>query len=249
MRGLGTIINVLAIAAGSGLGLLFKKGISERFRSIMTQACGLAVVFIGIGGALEMMLTLNESGSIVSGGGMLIVFSLLLGGLCGELINIEKRLDSIGEKIKSKVKRNGDSQFVEGFVTASLVVCVGAMAICGPIDEALTGNSTTLIIKSILDFIIVMVFSSVYGVGVIFSALAVGIYQGFFTVFGVLIQQYMTPEIITALSGIGSILIFSVGVNLIRPKTIRVGNFLPALIVPILYYVARYLLSLCGIIW
>ena len=104
MRGLGTIINVLAIAAGGGLGLLFKKGISERFRNIMTQACGLAVVFIGLAGALEMMLTVKD-GAIVSGQTMLIVISLLLGGLCGELINIEKRLDSVGEKLKRKRKR------------------------------------------------------------------------------------------------------------------------------------------------
>ena len=246
MRGLGTVINVLAIIAGSGLGLLFKKGINERFRQIMTQACGLAVVFIGLGGAIEMMLTVDGA-SVSSGGGMLIVFSLVLGGLCGELINIEKRLDSIGEKIKSKVKAKGDGQFVEGFVTASLVVCVGAMAICGPIDEALTGDSTTLIIKSILDCIIVMVFASVYGVGVMFSALAVGVYQGFFTVFGTLISGVMSDALITSLSGIGSILIFAVGVNLIRPKTIRVGNFLPALLVPVLYELALYLLSLCGV--
>ena len=246
MRGLGTLINVLAIVAGSGLGLLFKRGISERFRQIMTQACGLAVVFIGLGGALEMMLSVEE-GALVSGGGMLIVFSLLLGGLCGELINIEKRLDGLGEKIKGKVKAKGDGQFVEGFVTASLVVCVGAMAICGPIDEALTGDSTTLIIKSVLDFIIVMVFASVYGVGVIFSSLAVFVYQGFFTVFGTLISGFMSDALITSLSGIGSILIFAVGVNLIRPKTIRVGNFLPALLVPVLYEVALYILRLCGV--
>ena len=246
MRGLGTLINVLAIVAGSGLGLLFKRGISERFRQIMTQACGLAVVFIGLGGALEMMLSVEE-GALVSGRGMLIVFSLLLGGLCGELINIEKRLDGLGEKIKGKVKAKGDGQFVEGFVTASLVVCVGAMAICGPIDEALTGDSTTLIIKSVLDFIIVMVFASVYGVGVIFSSLAVFVYQGFFTVFGTLISGFMSDALITSLSGIGSILIFAVGVNLIRPKTIRVGNFLPALLVPVLYEVALYILRLCGV--
>lgn len=248
MRGLGTIVNVVAIVAGSGLGLLFKKGINERFRNIMTQACGLAVVFIGLAGALEMMLSIDGS-SIISGHSMLIVVSLLLGGLCGELINIEKRLDSVGEKLKTKVKSKGNSQFVEGFVTASLVVCVGAMAICGPIDEALTGDSTTLIIKSVLDFIIVMVFSSIYGLGVMFSALAVGVYQGFFTVFGVLISGFMSDALISSLSGIGSILIFAVGVNLIRPKTIRVGNFLPALLVPVFYQLLISLFALWGIAW
>lgn len=246
MKGLGTLINVIAIVLGSGIGLLFKKGINDRFRQILTQACGLAVIFIGLSGALEMIFTI-EGASLVSGNAMLIVISLVLGGLVGELINIEKRLDSIGEKLKNRVKSKGDSQFVEGFVTASLVVCVGAMAICGPIDEALTGDSTTLIIKSVLDCIIVMVFASVYGVGVMFSALAVGLYQGFFTLFGVLISGFMNDALISSLSGIGSILIFAVGINLVWPKAIRVGNLLPALTVPIFYQLILYLLRLWGV--
>lgn len=240
MSGLGTIVNVIAIVAGGCLGLLFKGGLKERFRDILTQACGLAVVFIGAAGAFEMIFTV-EGNRLSSGSTMLIVISLVLGGLVGELINIEKGLDSIGEKLKKAVKASGDNRFVDGFVTASLVFCVGAMAICGPIDEALTGDSTTLYIKSILDMIIVMVLASVYGVGAIFSAAAVGIYQGLFTVFGVFISDFMTDALILNLSGVGSVLIFAVGVNLLFPKKIRVGNLLPALLVPVAWEAIQYI--------
>ena len=134
MTGLGTIVNVVAIIVGGCLGLIFKGGLKERFREIMMQACGLAVVFIGAAGAFEMIFTVDGAG-LTSGHTMLIVISLVLGGLAGELINIEKRLDSVGGKLKRLVKAGDDNRFVEGFVTASLVFCVGAMAICGPIDE------------------------------------------------------------------------------------------------------------------
>ncbi len=240
MTGIGTIVNVAAIVACGCIGLLFKGGLKDRFKEIMTQACGLAVVFIGAAGAFEMIFSVEEN-RISSNYTMLIVVSLVIGGLLGELINIEKRLDGLGEKLKKTVKANGDSKFVDGFVTASLVFCIGAMAICGPIDEALTGDSTTLFVKSVLDGIMAMVFASVYGVGAIFSAVAVGVYQGIFTVFGSFISDFMSETLISTLSGIGSVLIFAVGVNLLRPKTVRVGNFLPALIVPVVYEAIRYL--------
>ncbi len=234
MLGLGTIVNVLAILAGGALGLVFRKGLGERFREILIQSCGLAVVFIGAAGAFEMIFSV-EGARLSSGNTMLIVVSLVLGGLCGELINIEKRLEALGERLKKLVRAGKDNRFVDGFVTASLVFCIGAMAICGPIDEALTGDSTTLFIKSILDGIMVMVFASVYGVGALFSALAVGIYQGAFTLFGSFVAGFMTDTLIMTLSGVGSVLIFAVGVNLLFPPKIRVGNLLPALLIPVAY--------------
>lgn len=240
MVGLGTIVNVLAVIVGGLVGLLFKKGLKERFREILMEACGLAVIFIGAAGAFEMIFTV-EGNKLSSGNTMLIVISLVLGGLAGELINIESGLDSLGERLKKMVKAGEDNRFVEGFVTASLVFCIGAMAICGPIDEALTGDSTTLYVKSILDMIMVMVLASVYGVGAIFSALAVGIYQGFFTLFGVFIAGFITDSLISCLSGVGSVLIFAVGVNLIWPKKIRVGNFLPALLIPVFWEAIKYI--------
>ncbi len=240
MLGLGTIVNILAILAGGAIGLVFRGGLKERFREILIQGCGLAVIFIGAAGAFEMIFSVEENG-LTSGNTMLIVISLVLGGLCGELINIEKRLESLGERLKGLVKAKGDSRFIDGFVTASLVFCIGAMAICGPIDEALTGDSTTLFIKSILDGIMVMVFASVYGVGALFSAIAVGVYQGIFTVFGSFISGFMTDALISTLSGVGSVLIFGVGVNLLFPQKLRVGNLLPALLVPVIYEAIKYI--------
>ena len=181
-----------------------------------------------------MIFTIKE-GKLSSGSTMLIVLSLVIGGLLGELIDIEKRLDSVGEKLKKAVRSGGDTRFVEGFVTASLVTCVGAMAICGPLEEGLTGNSRTLLVKSILDLVIVAVFSSVYGIGAGFSALAVGVYQGLITLFAVWISPFLSDALILNLSGVGSVLIFAVGVNLLFPNKIRVGNLLPALLVPVAY--------------
>lgn len=234
MTGLGTIVNVIAIILGGLIGLALKNGLKQRFCDILTQACGLAVIFIGAAGAFEMILTPNGE-KLSSNHTMLVVFSLVIGGLVGELINIEKRLDTVGEKLKALVKANGDNKFVDGFVTASLVFCIGAMAICGPIDEALTGDSTTLFIKSILDGIMVIVFASVYGIGAIFSALAVGVYQGLFTLFGVFIGDFMSDTLVTTISGVGSVLIFAVGINVLFGKKVKVGNLLPALLVPVVW--------------
>ncbi len=241
MKGLGTAVNVIAIIVGALLGILLKKGLRERFQNIMMQACGLATLFIGLSGALEMILTADEGGKLSAGSTMLIVISLIVGGLCGELINIENLLDKLGEKLKSAVKSGGDNKFVEGFVTSSLVVCVGAMAICGPIEEGLTGSSQTLFIKAILDCIIVMVFASVYGIGAGFAAIPLGLYQGLITVFAAFISPYLSDTLITNLSGIGSVLIFAVGLNLLFPKKIRVGNLLPALLIPIMYELIKLL--------
>lgn len=234
MRGLGTIVNVALMVVGGLVGLLCRGGLKERFRETLMQACGLATIFIGASGALQMIFRVGDGG-LETGYTMLIVLSLVIGGLCGEAINIEKRLDSLGEKLKNLVKAKSDSRFVEGFVTVSLVTCVGAMAICGPLEEGLTGNSQTLFVKSILDMVITAVFASVYGVGAIFGALSVGVYQGLITLFAVFISPFMSDHLIMTLSGIGSVLIFGVGLNLIAPKKCKVGNLLPALLVPVAY--------------
>lgn len=234
MRGLGTIVNVIAMVVGGLLGLLCRGGLKDRFRDTLVQACGLATIFIGASGALQMIFRVGDDG-LETSYTMLIVLSLVIGGLVGEAINIEKRLDSIGEKLKNLVKAKSDNRFVDGFVTVSLVACVGAMAICGPLEEGLTGNSQTLFVKSILDMVITAVFASAYGVGAIFGAVSVGIYQGLITVFAVFISPFMSDHLIMTLSGIGSVLIFGVGLNLLAPKKCKVGNLLPALLIPVVY--------------
>ena len=234
MRGLGTIVNVVAMVVGGLFGLLCRGGLKDRFRETLMQACGLATIFIGASGALQMIFRVGENG-LETNYTMLIVLSLVIGGLIGEAINIEKRLDSIGEKLKNRVKAKSESRFVDGFVTVSLVTCIGAMAICGPLEEGLTGNSQTLFVKSILDMVITAVFASVYGVGAIFGALSVGVYQGLITLFAVFISPFMSEHLIMTLSGIGSVLIFGVGLNLLAPKKCKVGNLLPALLIPVVY--------------
>ena len=243
MVGLGTIVNVIVIIIGGLIGLMLKNGMKQRFCDIFSQACGLSVVFVGAAGAFELILSVHD-GKLTSNHTLLVVFSFVIGGFIGELINIEKGLDAMGEKLRNIVRANGDHKFVEGFVTASLVFCVGAMSICGPIEEALTGDATTLYVKSILDGVMVIVFTSIYGVGAMFSALTVGIYQGLFTIFGVYIAGFMSESLIAMISGIGSILIFAVGANVLWGRKIKVGNLIPALLVPAAYEGIKLLVSL-----
>lgn len=234
MKGLGTIINVIAVLAGSLFGIFIKGGMKEKMQNILMQACGLATLFIGIGGTLENMLVITDEG-VRTQGTLLLILSLVIGGFVGEWIDIEERLDRIGEKLKYAVKSQNDSRFVDGFVTSSLVICIGAMAVVGSIQDGLTGDYSMLFSKSILDFVITAVFASTMGIGVLFSALPLGIYQGSITLLAVFIAPYMTENMISSLSLVGSALIFGVGVNLIWEKKLRVGNMLPALVVPILY--------------
>ena len=166
---------------------------------------------------------------------MLVVFSLVIGGLIGEALNLDRALNRLGEWLKKTAHMGGDKRFVEGFVTASLVVCVGAMAICGSLEDGLNGDPQTLFVKSVLDLVIAAVFASVYGVGVAFSALSVGVLQGSITMCAVLIAPYLSDALITDLSGVGSVLILAVGVNLLFPGKCRVANLLPALLVPVGY--------------
>lgn len=241
MRGLGTIFNTIAVLAGGSLGIILKNGLKQKTQEILMQACGLAVIFIGIAGTLQGMITVTE-GKIETEGSMLLIFSLVLGGLLGEKFNIEQHLDHFGEKIKSAVKMKDDNHFVEGFVSASLIICVGAMAIVGSIQDGLTGDYSMLLAKSILDFVVVLVFASTYGVGVLFSAFPIFIYQGGITLLGAIVGPILSDELIANLSYVGSALIFCVGINIAFGKKFRVGNLLPALLIPIGYEILMYFL-------
>lgn len=238
MRGLGTIINAAAILIGGGLGLIIKKGISEKFKSIWMQACGLASMFIGITGALSNMSVVSD-GKVSFEGTILVVCSLAIGAFVGQLIDIETKLDGLGEKLKVMAHAQNDNKFVEGFVTVSLIVCIGAMAVMGSIEDGLSGDYTTLLTKSILDAIIALVFASSLGVGVLFSALSIGVYQGLITLLAVFIAPYLTPAMISGLSMVGSVLIFAVGINLIWDRKIHVGNMVPSIFIPIIYEILK----------
>lgn len=234
MFGFGTIINTAAVIAGGIAGVVLKKGIPENCQKILMQACGIATIFIGVSGALKEMLIINGS-SIETKGTFLLILSLVLGGLAGSLLSIEDRLERLGELLKKKLHSEKDTQFVEGFVTSTLVICIGAMAIVGAIEDGLTGNFSTLTAKAILDFVIVMIFASTLGKGVIFSALPLFLYQGAITILAAILGDFMSPSLISDISFVGSALIFCVGINIAFGKKFNVGNMLPALLVPIIY--------------
>ena len=191
------------------------------------QVMGLAVMFIGASGALRGIFTVKD-GFLETGGTMLMIASLTIGALLGELINIEAQMERFGEWLKDKAKSSGDTKFVEGFVTASLTVCIGAMAIVGSIEDGISGNHDTLFAKATLDLVIVMVC-------VAFSAIPVAILQGTVTICAGFIAPIMNDSIIANISFIGSMLIFCVGVNLSFGKKFKVGNMLPAIIIPFIY--------------
>lgn len=229
MFGLGTIINVAAIVAGGILGLLFGKFLKEPQQDSLTKVCGICVLFIGIGGALEGMLTVSAD-RVSSGGGLLIIGCLALGTFVGELLNIEGLFERFGEWLKVNTGNSKDKNFVNGFVTASLTVCIGAMAIVGSIQDGLQGDPSILVTKAVLDLIIIMVMTCSLGKGCGFSAIPVGILQGSVTALAVLIKPLMTDTALLNLSMIGSILIFCVGINLVWGKKVRVANMLPAIL-------------------
>jgi uncharacterized membrane protein YqgA involved in biofilm formation len=234
VKGLGTIINTAAVIAGSGIGMFLKNGMKQKMQDILMQTCGVAVIFIGAAGTLQGMITV-VNGRIQTKGTMLLIFSLVIGGFIGQAIDIEKSLDIIGEKIKTIAKAKDDNQFVEGFVNSSLVICVGAMAIIGSIQDGLNGDYSMLAAKSILDFVIVLVFASTYGLGVMFSAIPIFVYQGGITLLTVLAGPFLGKMLIENLSYVGSALILCVGINIAFGKKFNVGNMLPALFIPAAY--------------
>ena len=224
---LGTIINTGAIVAGGLIGMFGGKLIKERHQQTLTMACGVGTLFIGIAGAMNYMLH-NEL--LPDGGGMLVVACLALGGLVGEIINIERLFERFGEWLKQKTGNAKDQGFVHGFVTASLTVCIGAMAIMGAIQDGISGDWSTLGAKSILDLIIVMVMTCSLGKGCMFSAIPVFLWEGGLTLLATAIRPIMTDLAMGYLSMVGSVLIFCVGLNLIWGKKIRVANLLPAVV-------------------
>ena len=242
MIGLGTIINTLAVIAGGVIGLFLKSGIKPRFQQILMQANGLAVIFIGISGVMQHMLIV-ENGAISTQGTMLLIFSFVIGALLGEWVDVEARMDTLGEKLKAAVKMQNDSRFVDGFVTTSLIICVGAMAIVGSMQDGLTGDSSMLIAKALLDFVIVVILTATYGIGSAFSAAPIFLYQGAITLIAALFGSIISDALIADLSFVGSALIFCVGVNLVREKTFRVGNMLPALLVPVVVELWRVVMQ------
>ena len=234
MIGLGTLINTAAIVLGGVFGLLFGRSLSERHQDTLMKTCGVTVIFIGIAGVLSKMLSVQGS-ALVSGRSLLLVLCAAVGALIGEWLNIEGGFERFGQWLKRKTGNAKDKTFVDAFVTASLTVSIGAMAVVGAIQDGLSGDSSVLITKAILDFVIVMVMTSSLGKGCAFAAIPVLIVEGILTLLARLIAPIMTDAALANLSMVGSMLIFCVGLNLTFGKRIRVANLLPALILAVIF--------------
>ena len=232
MGGLGTLINTGGILLGGMAGGLTQKLFRKTQQESLTKACGIAVMFLAIAGAMEGMLGI-EGNTLVSGKAMFIVLCIALGTVIGELLDIEAAFERFGEWLKKKSGNSGDAGFTDAFVSASLTVCIGAMAIVGSIQDGILHDPSTLSVKAVLDFIIIAVMTSSMGKGCIFSAIPVFLFQGSITLFAQILSPLMTAQAIANLSLVGSILIFCVGVNLVFGRTIRTANLLPAVLLAV----------------
>lgn len=223
---LGVIINTVAVIAGALVGLIFKKGIPQKVSSAVMVGIGLCVVYIGIDG---MLCETNPLTAVVS---------IVVGTVIGTLLDIDSKLERLAGFVSRKVgQKDNSSSFTEGFVSASLLFCVGAMAIMGSIQSGLSGDHTTLITKSILDLISSIMFASTLGVGVAFSAIPVFIYQGAITLCAVFLEPVLTGGAVNSITCVGSIIIMGLGLNLTGVSKFKIANFIPAVFIsPFIYY-------------
>ena len=220
---MGTIVNAIAIIAGILIGLLVKGGLPERISQTVMQGVGLCVALIGVSGALEGTDYL-----------MKIILFIVAGSLIGAWVDIEQKLEKLGDHLEKRFSKSGSS-FSKGFVTASLLYCVGAMAIMGSLESGLNGNHEILFAKSILDGIISIVLASTLGIGVAFSAVTVFIYQGSITLLASGLTSILTDEVVVQMSATGGLLILGLGLSMVLSTKVRVGNMLPAVLLPMLY--------------
>lgn len=233
----GTIVNAIAIIAGSLVGMLLRGGLQNRYRNILEHAMGLSVLFVGISGAMSGLLDANASP-------VLYILSLAVGGLLGEWLCIEARLQQLGDRLQEKLsKPNQDGSISEGFVTGSLLFCVGTMAVIGSIQSGVQGDHTILLTKSLIDGITALVLASTLGVGVAVSGMSVLLYQMVLTLLAQWIRPILSGEVLLEIGIIGGVMITAIGLNMLKLTKIRVGNLLPALLIPIVYVMVRRLVT------
>lgn len=229
---MGTLINVAAIIVASILGVILKKGLPEKIQKGVMLALGLGLAALSLGWFIKDFLTIDQS-TLISSGDLLIIVSLVIGVIIGEWIDIDERLNNWALGIEKKYNL---PPLAKAFIAATLIFCVGAMAIVGSIEDGLTGDITTLVIKSTLDFVTAMILASTMGIGVIFSAISVLLYQGLIFLLAGAAEGFLSTEMIRALSMVGNILLIAIGINFMEIKKIKVANMLPALVIPIIYY-------------
>ena len=242
MLGLGTIINVSAIAAGALCGIILKKGIPERFKNTIMQSIGLAVIIVGISGALQGIFQVIEGGRLDRNFITGMILCLVIGSLLGEILKIEDNLDRLGIWFQNKFTE-GESNFAKAFVTASLIYCVGAMAIVGSLEDGLYGKIDIMVVKAMLDGICAIIFAATLGWGVLFSVIPVFAYQGTITLLASFLKPLLTDTVVSQMSLVGNILILAIGINLLEIKKFKVGNMLPSIFLPLIYSLFYMLIS------
>lgn len=233
MPGVGTLLDMSGIVAGGMTAIVFGKLFTERMKDMMMTICGISLFVIGITGIMQGMLTVNN-GTVTATGSVSLIISLAIGTVIGELIGIEDRIDCLGKRAEKLLKSDGNGGISEGFVRASLVVGIGALAVMGPITEALTGDHSLLITKSVFDFVIIMILTVPYGKGCLLASVPVGIIQGTMTLAACQAKAVLTDAALASLTTTGSIMILCLGINLIWNKKIRVANMLPVIIIGML---------------
>lgn len=239
----GTLVNAAAVIAGSLIGLCIKKGLNDKIQETVTYMLGITTCVIGVNGILSTMITVDSAtGQLSSSGEILLLVSLAIGAAIGELLRIEDALERLGDRIEKKL---GASDFSKGFVSASLLFCVGAMTIIGSINDGLYHDSTVLYIKSSLDFIAALVMASTMGVGVMFAAVTVLLYQGALSLGAGFLQGVLTGDLRNQVCMVGYAIVLCIGVNFFGKIKIRTGNLVPALLIPVVYNV----LMMLKILW
>ena len=233
--GIGTLINVITIIAGASIGVLIGNRMKIATRDLLTDVLGL-VTFLGAASALIPLWSSRYIDSLPSGWALLVVLgSLLIGGLIGSALNLENRLDGLGEKLRQRFGASQESPFVEGFVSASLLFAIGPLAILGSISDGMSTGIDQLLLKSTLDFFAAMAFATSLGWGVAVSALPVGLYQGVWTVIGLALGKVLDGYQVDAMTVVGGIMLLCIALRLLKIKSVAVGNLLPALaIAPLL---------------
>jgi len=230
---MGTLINVGAIIIASILGVVFKRGLPEKIQKSVMFALGIGLVAISLGSFLKYFLVIDGT-LIKTHNELLIILSLVIGILIGEWIDIDERLSRWANNIETKFKL---PPLAKGFIAGTLIFCVGAMAILGPLQDGLSGDISMLLIKSILDFVTALILASILGIGVIFSAISVLIYQGSITILGMLFADFLPQDMIQSVAMVGNILLIAMGLNFMELRKVKVANMLPALLIPVIYYI------------
>ena len=240
MIGLGSIVNAAAIVVGGCVGLVAGKTISERARATLVSGMAVGTLFVGASATFSKMLSVGDSGVVECRGALMLVMSLAIGAVAGEIIDIDGMLEQFGVWLRRVSRNENDGSFLDGFVTASLTYCIGAMAILGALAAGLRGDPSLLYLKSVMDGIFTIALTASLGKGVVFSAIPILLYQGGITLAAYPLRPVMTTDALDAISLTGGVLIFCVGWNILwREKKIRVANLLPSLAVAIVWTLVK----------